>query len=168
VGVSLTKIAPEGVRGALGRQSRDGQPRLEEGKGKGGGGGRNRAKAAARHGLRPKLAGVERPGAMVLGFPLREHREKERMKTSLSKAFARPGRRPRGTLHGRRPWSSPEHAANTDERFDSREKRSRMKRRKRETHQREEVGEKGLARPDCARRIAASQWRPSLRLLRTR
>ena len=54
-----------------------------------------------------KVAGVGGYGATVRGFQLRKHREIEEGEANPPMTSTRPGRGPRDTLHGRRPWSSP-------------------------------------------------------------
>ena len=57
------------------------------------------------------FAGVECPGAAELHFANQLLWEREEAKANSTRAKSRPGKGPSGSLHGRRPWSSP---ASTD------------------------------------------------------
>ena len=58
-----------------------------------------------------EVAGVACYCATVRRFTNRMIREREEGEGSSFPSFARPGGRPSGTLHGRRPWSSPANMA---------------------------------------------------------
>ena len=68
-----------------------------------------------------EVAGEVRERATGHGFPIRKLLEKEEDEGNSLPSLARPGRGSRSTLHGRRPWSSSEHAASTVEGTKSRE-----------------------------------------------
>ena len=113
----FNKMDPEGISDTQGRWIVDERAWLKEKKEKGNkkreGGGdacypKGKRTRQRSHGFRPKLAGVIHPTTTVRGFWFREHCEKEEIVVSPLMLSAWPGVRPRGTLHGRRPWSSSE------------------------------------------------------------
>ena len=80
-----------------------------------------RKEAAAAMDSGGKVVGAGGLGASGHGFQFRMHTEREEGKANPPMPSTRPRRGLRGTLHGRRPWSSSELAASTVERFVSRE-----------------------------------------------
>jgi hypothetical protein len=150
-GVSLGKLPAEGVSSVSGHRSRDGRPRLEEG-GRERGVGRRRGGGRRRrsHCCRAELTGEGRSGAMVRGFQIREHRKRDKEMASPSLTLAWPGASPRGSRHGRRPWTSAVRVARALGSPKMLGNWTGRERKGRGAHQREELGQ---------RRLGLARWR---------